>query len=382
MAVPRLAELHFASNKGSNGRFSRSSRVLALKQALTFKAGPGAYADVRKRGFAEERIGTIAGASGGAKWLVLSQLDRVITSRILPKLSGPVHLLGSSVGAWRFCCYAQPSPRDAIERFEAGYLGQTYSEKPDAAEITRKSREILGQLLGENGPRDIVNHPLFRTHFMTVRSRLLTASDKRPLLAGGLLAAAAANVVSRKSLGVFFRRSLFFDPRDLPPFYDASGFPLDRIVLTEKNLIDAVTASGSIPLVLQGIKDIEGAPHGVYRDGGIIDYHLDLPLSDPERLTLYPHFFQRLIPGWFDKRLRWRRPDPRHTDRTILLCPSDEFIHGLPNSKIPDRSDFATMSPQLRVKVWRSVVAACEQLAEELNDVLDKDQLAARLQPL
>ena len=355
---------------------------MPLKLALKFKAGPGAYEDVRRRGFSEERIGTIAGASGGAKWLVLSQLDRVITERILPKLSGPVHLLGSSIGAWRFCCYAQASPREAIERLEAAYLGQTYSEKPDAAEITRKSREILEILLGKSGPQDIVKHPVFRTHFMTVRSRFLTASELRPLLAGGLLAAAALNFLSRRSLGAFFRRSLFYDPRDLPPFYNASGFPLDRIRLTERNLIDVVMASGAIPLVLQGIKDIDGAPDGIYRDGGIIDYHLDLPLSDPDRLTLFPHFFEQLIPGWFDKRLSWRRPQPEHTDRTILICPSAEFINGLPNNKIPDRSDFATMSPQLRVKVWRSVVAACEQLAGELNDVLEHDRLPARLEPL
>jgi len=353
-----------------------------LNQALTFKAGPGALADVRKRGFAEERIGTIAGASGGAKWLVLSQLDRVITSRMLPKLSGPVHLIGSSVGAWRFCCYAQAEPTAAIERFEAGYLAQTYSERPDAAEITQKSREILTELLGVGGPAEIVNHPTFRTHFMAVRSRFLTASDRRPLLAGGLIAAATLNAVSRKSLGAFFRRSLFYDPRDLPPFYNASGFPLDRITLTEKNLVDAVIASGSIPLVLEGISGIDGAPRGIYRDGGIIDYHLDLPLSDPDRLTLYPHFFGRLIPGWFDKRLHWRRPDPRHTDRTILVCPSDEFIHSLPNHRVPDRSDFTTMSPDARVATWRAVVKACERLADELNDVLDKGLLPARLEPL
>ena len=349
---------------------------------MRFKAGPAAYKDVRARGFAEERIGTIAGGSGGAKWLVLSQLDRVITERILPKLSGPVHLLGSSIGAWRFCCYAQPDPRNAIERFESAYLDQTYSQKPGAAEITSTSREILEKLLGESGPHEIINHRLFRTHVMTVRSRFLTASEWPPLLSSGLLAAAAMNLVSRRSLGAFFSRSLFYDPRDLPPFYNASGFPLDRIRLTERNLIDAVVASGAIPLVLQGVKDIDGAPEGVYRDGGIIDYHLDLPLSDPDRLTLFPHFFEQLIPGWFDKKLSWRRPHPQHTDRTILICPSAEFIHGLPNNKIPDRSDFVTMSPDLRVKVWRSAVAACAQLAEELNDVLDQDQLPARLERL
>ena len=64
------------------------------------------------------------------------------------------------------------------------------------------------------------------------------------------------------------------------------------------------------------------------------------------------------------------------------MYPSAEFIRSLPNGKVPDRSDFATMSPELRRKVWRSAVAACEQLAEELNDVLDKGQLPARLERL
>jgi hypothetical protein len=352
------------------------------KSSLRFKAGPSAYNEIRKHGFAEERIGTIAGASGGAKWLVLSQIDRVITGRILPKLSGPVHLIGSSIGAWRFCCYAQSSPTAAIDRFEEAYLDQTYSDAPDAAEISAKSREILEMLLGESGPRDILNHPVLRTHIMTVRSRMLTASERRPFLAGGLFAAAASNFLSRRSLGIFFRRCLFYDTRDLPPFYNARGFPIDRIGLTEKNLPDAVMATGAIPLVLKGVRNIEGAPAGIYRDGGVIDYHLDLPLSESDRLTLFPHFFEYLIPGWFDKKLTWRRPDPRHIDRTVLVCPSAEFVDSLPNRKIPDRSDFETMSPELRVKVWRSSVAACERLAEELNDVLDKGQLPARLERL
>jgi hypothetical protein len=347
-----------------------------------FKAGPGAFRDIRKRGFAVERIGTIAGASGGAKWLVLSQLDRVIIERILPKLAGPVHLAGSSIGAWRFACYGQSSPLDALNRFEEAYLEQSYSAKPTAAEITQKSREILGVVLGERGASEIVTHPHVRLHVLTVRSRLLTSSEYRPLLASGLIAAAFANALSRRTLGVFFKRGLFYDPRDLPPFYNATGFPLERIVLTEENLADAIVASGSIPMVLSGVRDIRGAPPGIYRDGGVIDYHLDLPLAEPDRLTLYPHFFGELIPGWFDKKLRWRRLNPLHTDRTILLCPSPEFIARLPRGRIPDRTDFVRMQPAERARVWRSTISACAELADDLNDVLDKDRLAARLQPL
>lgn len=353
-----------------------------VKEPLRFKAGPGAFEDIRKRGFAAERIGTIAGASGGAKWLVLSQLDRVVAGRILPQLAGPVHLVGSSIGAWRFACYAQRDPLAAIERFETAYVEQSYSTRPDALEITQKTREILTRVLGAQGTSEIVNHPQLRSHILTVRSRYLTASERRLLLASGLLMAAMANAVSRRTLGAFFARGLFYDPRDLPPFYNATGFPLDRIILTEHNLADAVAASGSIPMVLQGVRGIHGAPPGIYRDGGVIDYHLDLPLAEPDRLTLYLHFFEQLVPGWFDKRLRWRRHNPLHLDRTLLICPSAEFIARLPGGKVPDRTDFVRMTPARRVEVWRSVTSACRALADDLNDVLDNDRLAARLEPL
>ncbi len=350
--------------------------------ALLFKAGPAAFKDIKDRGFAEERIGTIAGASGGAKWLVLSQLDRVIIDRVLPKLSGPVHLLGSSIGAWRFACYAQSSPMAALERFETCYLEQSYSEKPDTDEITRVGRDILQQVLGDTGAAEIVASPNLRMHILAVLSRHIMSSDFRPVLAVGLAAAIATNLVSRRALGLFFTRALFFDARDLPPFYNAPGFPLERIRLTEKNLLDAVAASGSIPMVLNGVRNIQGAPKGTYRDGGILDYHLDLPTSDPDRLTLFPHFFDWLKPGWFDRRLSWRSHDPRHTDRTVLICPSPEFIASLPNGKVPDRTDFVNFTEGERIRMWRDAVSACRRMADELNDVLDKGQLAARLQPL
>ena len=356
--------------------------MLKHNPPLLFKAGPGALRHVGKRGFSAERIGTIAGASGGPKWLVLSQLDRVIVERILPKLAGPVHLAGSSIGAWRFACYGQATPLDALNRFEEAYITQTYSAKPTAAEITRKSREILATVLGDRGASDIVTHPYVRLHVLAVRCGPLTSSEFRPFLASGMIAAACANVISRRTLGVFFKRGLFYDPRDLPPFYNATGFPLERIPLTRENLADAIVASGSIPMVLSGVRNIHGAPPGIYRDGGVIDYHLDLPLAEPDRLTLYPHFFEQLVPGWFDKRLRWRRLNPLHTDRTILICPSPAFIARLPGGKIPDRTDFVRMTFEARVRLWRSIVSTCRELADDLEEVLEKDQLGARLQPL
>ena len=350
--------------------------------SLTFKAGAGALKFVRKHGFDISSIGTLAGASGGAKWLVLSQLDRAILQTVVPKLVGPVHLIGSSIGSWRFACYGQADPLAAINRFEDAYLNQTYSEKPDIHEITATTREVLDHVLGENGVTEILENPLFRMHVMTVRSRHILASENRALLALGLISAAMLNAASRATLGWSFERALFYDNRDVPPFLDATGFPLQQVELSSDNLRDSILASGSIPLVLSGVPDIAGARLGMYRDGGIIDYHLDLPHSAAERLTLFPHFYGRIVPGWFDKRLKWRRPQAGNVDRTILVSPSDEFVAGLPNGKIPDRTDFVNYEPAERERIWKACVAACQAMADEFYEVIEKDQLGARLEPL
>ncbi|HNP65166.1 MAG TPA: patatin-like phospholipase family protein [Woeseiaceae bacterium] len=349
---------------------------------LTLKAGAGALKFVKTQGFDSSSIGTIAGASGGAKWLVLSQLDRAILANVVPKLDGPVHLLGTSIGAWRFACYAQNDPLAAIDRFENAYIEQRFTAKPDVAEITAKSREILDLLLGSGGVDEILDHPVFRTHIMAVRSRHILASDTRWLLSLGLIGAAGLNVASRRSLGLFFERALFYDKRDLPPFFDARGFPIQKIGISRGNLEDAIVATGSIPLVLSGVRDIAGARPGVYRDGGIIDYHHDLPHSSQERLTLYPHFYDRIVPGWFDKTLSWRRPAAVNVDRTILVSPSPEFVARLPNGKIPDRTDFVKLTSDERIAAWRDCVRACERMADEFAELLEKDQLATHLQAL
>ena len=354
---------------------SKSSRG-----SLIFSGGAAAYREIREHGFSAQRLGTLAGASGGAKWLVLSQMDRVIARHVLPQLRAPVHTIGSSIGAWRFACLAQRDPVAAIDRFEEAYLSQSYSEKPDREEITARTAEILNYVLAENGVDEILSNPVIRTHIMTVRSRGLLATEHRLALGIGLIAVATMNMASRKVLGTFFDRVLFHDPRDLPPFFSLGGFPMYRVPLNAANFRDTILATGAIPLVLAGVRNIDGAPTGMYRDGGVIDYHLDFPHSEPDKLALYLHFYNHLKPGWFDKHLSWRNAAIENLDRTILISPSPEFVARLPNAKIPDRSDFTTMSTKERERAWRATIAACLELADELEDVLVNDRLAERLQ--
>lgn len=354
----------------------------AQRAALEFHAGDSALREIREHGFSPRRIGTFAGASGGAKWLVLSQLDRVVARRLLPALDGPVHTIGTSIGAWRFACYCQADALAAIERFEEAYLAQSYSENPDRDEISARSAEILGHVLGETGIDEILNHPQLRMNVLAVRSRNIAAPENRLSLGAALVSAALLNAVSRRALGAIFDRVLFHDRRDEPPFAALRDFPLYRVPLTSRNLEPAILATGSIPLVLNGIRDIDGAPRGMYRDGGIVDYHLDFPHSASDRLGFYLHFYSFIKPGWFDKHLHWRRSLAASLDRTILVSPSADFVARLPNGKIPDRHDFTTMAPERRVRAWREGVAACRELADELEDVLENDRMAEVIRPL
>jgi hypothetical protein len=350
-----------------------------LPSALTIRAGATARRVLAERGFDRDAFSTLIGASGGPKWLVLAGLDRVLPELLLSRRSTALDLVGSSIGAFRHACLAQRDSLGALDRFEAAYIEQAYERRPTPEEVTAESRRILDVLLGSHGIREILANEQLRTHVIAVRSRLPVASDARWALSAGLGAAAAANAVARRLLALFFQRVVFSVGA---PGLRFRGFGTREIVLDERNLSDALIASGSIPLVMAGIVDIPGAPRGRYRDGGIIDYHFDFRFDSRPGLTLYPHFFQHITPGWFDKALRWRGPARSGLHRVVMLSPSRDFVAKLPGGRIPDRSDFASMPTAERQRAWRDVVARSRALGDELGELAGSRRFADSLESI
>lgn len=197
----------------------------------------------------------------------------------------------------------------------------------------------------------------------------------------GLVLAALANAVHRKTLCWQMERVIFHTAGDASPFRMLNDFPTRHLALSSQNLRAALLASGSIPLVLEGVK-VPGAPDGTYRDGGMIDYHLDLDYNASGGLVLYPHFYSHITPGWFDKSLPWRRANARNLERVVMLAPGEEFIAGLPGGKVPDRKDFYRYSHAERIRVWRAVAAASERLGEEFAELQASGRWMDRIEPL
>lgn len=349
--------------------------------SLRILAGPTALASLRRDGFDPDAFSVMAGASGGAKWLSIGGLDRALASHFVARRHSPLFLLGSSIGAWRACCHAMNDPLAAFDRFEQAYLAQRYGPRPSPAEVSRVTRGILEQLLGSDGAREILSSPDLRLNVMTVRARHFAASARpwAQKLALGL--AAAGNMASRRSLGLFFERVLFHDRRGRAPFMDPAILPAETVALTRENLAPAVLASGAVPLVLEGVADIPGANPGTYRDGGITDYHFDCPMAGEDGLVFYPHFYPHLVPGWFDKGLPWRRAGGAALDRTVLLCPSQAFVAALPGGRIPDRRDFWDLDDDERLRRWRIAIAEGRRLGEEFAALVEQETLPGRVEP-
>lgn len=352
-----------------------------MNSALTILAGRTAVAKIRESGFRMEDVALMVGASGGARCLVLNQLDRLLFGRLAKDRSQPLHLLGSSIGSWRFACAAQQDPAAAFERLAVAYA--EWASRPDAGrrQVSNDSREILKVIMAENGVEEVLSHPRFRLHIMTVRSRGVTASEQPAVLGAGLLLALVSNALSRKSLGLFFERVLFSDRRDRPPFSEIKDLPARYAPLDQANFMQVLLASGSIPLIMEAVSDIAGAPPGLYRDGGMTDYHFDLSFVETDGVIFYPHFYPFLVPGWFDKKLK-RRVSGEALDNLLLVAPSQEFVASLPFGKIPDRTDFRTMDDAQRMPYWRQVVDEGARLADEFQDLVENDLLVDRVVPV
>ena len=349
---------------------------------LTIHAGDRALARIRERGLRPEDVGTIPGAAGGPKALGLQGLDRVLFGDWLQRAPRQRALIGSSIGSWRFACVCLPDPVAALERLGELYTAQRFFKGITPAQVSQQCRQMLDDLL-QGQEAEILAQDQYRLNVLVARSRGILGSDARPLLGLGLAAVVLANTLHRPWVRLGFERLVLHDARAQPPLG-----PLDELsgryeALAPDNLRDALLASGSIPLVMEAVDSIKGVAGKAFRDGGLTDYHLDLPYSG-EDLVLYPHFTDRVVPGWFDKALAWRHGDPRRLRNLVLVAPSREYLAGLPDGHLPDRRDFPAYEGDdaTRERHWRQAMAESDRLGDYFLDLVDNDRVAEVARPL
>ncbi|KGJ89898.1 patatin-like phospholipase family protein [Colwellia psychrerythraea] len=355
---------------------------------LEIYAGKNALKTIQDQGFKQELFTNFLGASGGPKWFTLFGLDKYLFGDFFQGRNTELNLIGSSAGAFRAAALTQNNPIQAIERLAHTYANTVYSKKPSAKEIASTAVDIVDQLFSKNGADEVINNNVFKAHFLVAKCNGLTAFDNKLMQGAGLIKSILLNKMDRRLLANQYQRYIFKHPSSNLTIDDPYNFSNVYQNLTSDNIKSALLASGSIPMVMSGVKHIDGAVKGTYRDGGIIDYHFDFSLGNngadkqmlesetaEHGLTLYPHFSSEPKAGWFDKNST-RKVLTSSYDNTVLLAPSKKFINSLPFKKIPDRTDFTKLDATTRIKYWQKVLKETDKLAECFNELIMKQDLA------
>ena len=146
---------------------------MAAEPVLTIRAGPRALAKIRAEGLDAAMVEIVPGAAGGPKGLGIAGLDRAIFGEWLPAAPRVRHLIGASIGAWRFAAACRDDPARALDHFARAYTLQSYPPRPSKRFVSQAARAMLAELFAGH-EAEILSHPWHRLHIVD-RARALAA---------------------------------------------------------------------------------------------------------------------------------------------------------------------------------------------------------------
>ena len=352
---------------------------------LRIRAGQSAFAHIKQHGLSPSDISAVFGASGAAKWLAIYGLDRAVFSEWLLGASHPINIFGTSGGAFKLAGACRQDPGKALDELANAYIEQSYPNGISAELIGIETQKLLNTVVDPAGVDEILAHPVFRYHCGTVLAKGLLASSSETTQKYAMALAFALNGFGRNIHTRIMQRVIFADSRADDALCGRDAYTSHRVVLNRDNLRAAITASGSIPVVMHGVRDILGAPPGMHRDGGMLDYH-PAPgnLWQGDGLVLYPHFYSEVTSGWFDKYFFWRKTPKALLDKVVLISPSESFLASTELGRIPDRRDFLSMQDDdaKRKRLWRDSATRSLELGEAFLALAKSGDIGAIVEPI
>jgi hypothetical protein len=345
---------------------------------IRIKAGKNIYKIIKDGGFNFDSVSTYFGPAIGPRWLIASGFDLTLLKSGILGRSIAVNLVGSSAGAFRFAAWLQPEAIECYGKLLDAYINVRYSRKDTPATVLEKITGVINEYLEDDALPFALANKKYRLVVITARARGLVAFENIWLQKIGLITCYVFNYFSRDNIYRFADRVVFYNGSKPPSFCFRSQFRGNYVQINEVNFKSAVLSSGAIPLVIEGVRDIYGAPRGVYRDGGLIDYHLTHQFAAKENeIVLFFHHQERIIPGWLDKNIVRRVPDAETLSNVLMVFPSQSFIENLPGKKVPDRTDFVTFidDQETRIKNWRKAVDLSAPLGEDFLELVESGKL-------
>ncbi|TFG92539.1 MAG: patatin-like phospholipase family protein [Syntrophobacterales bacterium] len=345
---------------------------------LCVRAGKNVYENIQAGEFDFDNVTTYVGAAPGPRWLVASGFDLALLKSGVLGNKRPVILAGSSASALRFAAWMQPEPEKSYNKLIDSYIAMHFTKKDTPETILQTLHDLIDSYIDDDALSFALTNRKYRLAIMTARSKRLAASNIKWLQRLALGTAFVFNALNRRMIHRFFQRVVFHNSPILPYFCLNFDFRGQAIPLNEANFKHALLASSALPIAAAGVRDIYGAPGGMYRDGGLTDYHLNQKYSGGKgAVTLLFNHQKRLIPTWLDKPLSSRQPPEEYLENLLMVYPSNDFIRKLPYGKVPERGDFRKYAdnPSKRKRNWRRTVETSKHLGDQFLELVESGKL-------
>lgn len=349
--------------------------------ALTIRAGRLARDLILKEGLQPEQVDIVPGAAGGPKGIGIQGLDQAIFGNFFERAPQRRTLVGSSIGSWRFASIAAHGAKQGTELLADLYTHLHFHKKMTRQEVSNVCHDMLKQLVAGK-EANLVNHPHYHLAVLSIQAQHIFKSDKALPLLASVAGIVGTTAIARKHSRHFMQRVISQPSIGTQFKIQDDTFNTHYQTLTEASVTPWLMASASIPGVMAAIQNIPEAPKGSYRDGGLIDYHIDLPFES-KGIVLYPHFTDSITPGWFDKLFK-RTANPDNQARTLLISPSQAYLDSLPLGRLPDRKDFTLkgLNQAERIKLWKACISESQRLGDEFLALVEKQNFAKVIQDL
>ncbi len=352
---------------------------LRMMSQLRYRAGPRALGHLRRFGL-RGQVRVFVAPATGPKWLAAYGFDRALIDGNLFDGSVPTLLAGASAGAWRSLSFASPEPAAMHRALMEAYCVQEFSRADTPATVRSAFEEMLAKLFAGSEQR-ILAHPSLRLAIHTARARGSGGRASTRWHLASLSLAALLNPWSPRAQQAALERVTFHSREVGAALVEHRG---RRVELLPTNLLPAALASATVPLAMEPIGDIPGAPDGIFLDGGMTDYHVAERYvhARPGVTLLFTHQ-RRLFGRWLDQYLPWRNPRGGVLEDLVHVYPAPDFVASLPGGSVPTRHDYRELVdlPGERVRRWKTAVLESERLGECFLRDLESGRLIDSVEP-
>lgn len=353
-----------------------TERESSLHATTTTLDAPTFYDFAPSRNLRTKAFRVVAAPATGPRYFATIGFDvqfvqGFIDAEKTNKTPRSVWLLGGSSAALRFTAIItsillkRPQTiRDAVDHFTE----MTYHRGDLPETLAPMMAEMINICAPLSLLSGIVNHPKIHLSIMVAHfhPRFIEYPDWKLKLV--FAECFLANIVSPSHLNRFFTRTCFYSGTVRPPFFGPDD--LVRFVpLTSDNIKQVLKATTCIPFISERVTAIPGCSRGLFFDGALCDFHVNLRVDNERFQMLYLAGEPLSTPikqTFFDVILPWRKAPSCYFDNCSVIAPSAYFVSQVPGHRLPCVSDWFDKTymshPERRKESWGAV--ACLAMTE------------------